>query len=125
MIKPALGVAFTFIAMCLTGCAQNKPPVVGLDVNVYLHPGSSDALSVCLLERGQAFPPQSFPRAPYKLKRNFWDPSGGFFGMFNIWSFKGMGALVSSGLGGGSLIYANVMLRKDEKWFVKEDIANG
>ena len=86
---------------------------------------ASAGLSVCLLERGQAFPPQSFPRAPYKLKRNFWDPSGGFFGMFNIWSFKGMGAVVSSGLGGGSLIYANVMLRKDEKWFVKEDIANG
>ena len=45
--------------------------------------------------------------------------------MFNIWSFRGLSALVSSGLGGGSLIYANVMLRKDEKWFVKEDIANG
>ena len=28
---------------------------------------------------------------------------------------------VSSGLGGGSLIYANVMLRKDEDWFVHED----
>ena len=29
--------------------------------------------------------------------------------------------MVSSGLGGGSLIYANVLLRKDEKWFVHED----
>ena len=45
--------------------------------------------------------------------------------MFNLWSFKGIGALVSSGLGGGSLIYANVLLRKDEKWFVQEDLANG
>ena len=34
--------------------------------------------------------------------------------MFNVWSFKGIGALVSSGLGGGSLIYANVLLRKPE-----------
>ena len=25
-------------------------------------------LSVCLLERGQAFPPQSFPRAPYSSR---------------------------------------------------------
>ena len=32
--------------------------------------------------------------------------------MFNLWSFKGIGAVVSSGLGGGSLIYANVLLRK-------------
>ena len=45
--------------------------------------------------------------------------------MFNLWSFKGIGALVSSGLGGGSLIYANVLLRKDEKWFVQEDLADG
>ncbi len=29
--------------------------------------------------------------------------------------------MVSSGLGGGSLIYANVLLRKDEKWFVHEE----
>ena len=28
-------------------------------------------MKVCLLERGQAFPPHSFPRSPYKLKRNF------------------------------------------------------
>jgi cholesterol oxidase len=36
-----------------------------------------------------------------------------------------MDALVSSGLGGGSLIYANVLLRKDERWFVKEDLQHG
>ena len=45
--------------------------------------------------------------------------------MFNVWSFKGIGALVSSGLGGGSLIYANVLLRKPERWFVQEDLADG
>ena len=37
--------------------------------------------------------------------------------MFDIWSFRGIDAVVSSGLGGGSLIYANVLLRKDERWF--------
>src|SRR5262245_55995736 len=82
-------------------------------------------MKVCLLERGHAYPPHSFPRSPYKLKRNFWDPSAGLYGMLNVWSFKGSGALVSSGLGGGSLIYANVMLRKDEKWFVHEDLQTG
>jgi cholesterol oxidase len=77
-------------------------------------------LSVCLLERGKPFPPGSFPRTPQGMAANFWDPSEGLFGMFNLWSFKHLGALVSSGLGGGSLIYANVLLRKDEKWFVRE-----
>lgn len=45
--------------------------------------------------------------------------------MYNVWSFKGSGALVSSGLGGGSLIYANVIIRKDEKWFINEDLNAG
>ena len=82
-------------------------------------------LRVCLLERGKAYPPNSFPRTPHGLRHNFWDPSEGLYGMYNVWSFKGSGALVSSGLGGGSLIYANVMIRKDEKWFVKEDLNTG
>ncbi len=78
-------------------------------------------LNVCLLERGKAYPPGSFPRSPDGLKDNFWDPSEGLYGMFNVWSFRHLEAVVSSALGGGSIIYANVLLRKDEKWFVKED----
>jgi cholesterol oxidase len=82
-------------------------------------------LRVCVLERGQAYPPGSFPRSPHRMKRNFWDPSAGLYGLFNVWSFRGLGAVVSSGLGGGSLIYANVLIRKDEKWFVQEDLQHG
>jgi len=82
-------------------------------------------LDVCLLERGRSFPPFSFPRAPHKLRNNFWDPSEGLYGLYNIWSFKGSGSVVSSGLGGGSLIYANVLIRKDEKWFINEDLKSG
>ncbi len=81
-------------------------------------------LRVCLLERGKAYAPTSFPRNPYDLGKNFWDPSSGLYGLFDIWSFKRSGALVSSGLGGGSLIYANIHLRKDPKWF-KEDRPDG
>lgn len=80
---------------------------------------------VCLLERGKAYPPQSFARSPAEMSRNFWDPSEGLHGLFDVWSFHGTDAVVSSGLGGGSLIYANVLLRKPEKWFVKEDLTKG
>lgn len=80
---------------------------------------------VCVLERGKAYPPTSFPRRPTEMAKNFWDPSRGYHGMFNLWSFRGIEAMVSSGLGGGSLIYANVLLRKDEKWFVQEDPFEG
>ena len=79
----------------------------------------------CLLERGKPYPPGSFPRSPHGMRSNFWDPTEGLFGLFDYWSFSGLDALVSSGLGGGSLIYANVLLRKDENWFVHEDLDNG
>lgn len=75
---------------------------------------------VVVLERGGAYPPGSFPRTPAGMGRNFWDPGAGLYGMFDVWSFRGLDGIVSSGLGGGSLIYANVLLRKDERWFVHE-----
>lgn len=81
--------------------------------------------SVCVLERGRAYPPGSFTRSPYRARESFWAPQHGLTGMYHYWSFKGIDALVSAGLGGGSLIYANVFLRKDEKWFVQEDVNDG
>jgi len=82
-------------------------------------------LDVCLLERGKPYPPGSFPRSPGEMGANFWDPSEGLHGLFDVWSFRGLEAIVGSGLGGGSLIYANVLLRKDEKWFRTEDPEGG
>ena len=76
---------------------------------------------VLVLERGRAWAPGTFPRQPREIARNFWDPSKGLHGLFDIWSFSGIEALVSSCLGGGSIIYANVLLRKDAEWFVHED----
>jgi cholesterol oxidase len=78
-------------------------------------------LRVCLLERGRAYPPGSFPRTPLDLSRGFWDPSEGHYGLFNVWSFDNLGSLVSSGLGGGSLIYANILIRKDPETFVRDE----
>ncbi len=78
-------------------------------------------LSVVLLERGHAHPPGSFPRTPAEMSRAFWEPGNGLHGMYDVWRFSGCDSVVSSGLGGGSLIYANVLLRKDEHWFVQDD----
>ncbi len=80
---------------------------------------------VRVLERGRAYPPGSFTRSPYRARESFWDPRRGLTGMYHYWSFRGIDALVSAGLGGGSLIYANVFLRKDENWFVQEDLRDG
>jgi cholesterol oxidase len=75
---------------------------------------------VMVLERGGEYPPGTFPRTPLAASTNLWDPSLGLFGMFDVWSFKKFEALVSSGVGGGSLIYANVMMRKPEHWFARQ-----
>lgn len=81
---------------------------------------ASERQSVCVLERGRSYAPGSFPRSPREMGRNLWDPKSGRYGLFDVWSFRGLEALVSAGLGGGSLIYANVLIRKDPSWFVEE-----
>jgi cholesterol oxidase len=80
---------------------------------------AAQGLRVLILERGRLYPPGSFPRNPDALARNVWDPSAGHYGMFDLWSFRTLDALVASGVGGGSLIYANVLLRKEASWFVQ------
>jgi cholesterol oxidase len=54
------------------------------------------------------------------MRDNLWDPSAGLHGLYHLWSFRGLEAIAASGLGGGSLIYANVLIRKDERWFVHD-----
>jgi cholesterol oxidase len=78
--------------------------------------------NVLLLERGRPYPPGSFPRTPRRVRTDaFWRPRDGLHGLWDLWSFPGLGAVVSSGLGGGSLIYANVALRKDATTFADDE----
>src|SRR3569833_985355 len=81
--------------------------------------------SVVVLERGRDYPPGSFARTPAEMSRAFRDPAERLYGLFDVRSFRGFDSVVSSGLGGGSLIYANVLLRKDERWFVNEELPGG
>jgi len=86
-----------------------------------------------LLERGQEYPLGGFARSPADLADNFWapvdDPShvqhvkrrraakGALLGLFDVRSFARMDTVTAAGLGGGSLIYANVFLRPPEVAF--------
>ena len=85
-------------------------------------PAALAGRNVRLLARaGKAYPPGSFARSPWEIGRSFWDPSEGLQGLFNVWSFRGLGGIVASGLGGGSLVYSNVLIRKDESTFVQDE----
>ena len=63
--------------------------------------------------------------ARWPSRRSLWDPSEGLHGLFNVWEFSGLGGIVASGLGGGSLLYSNILLRKDRSTFVQEDLDAG
>jgi cholesterol oxidase len=89
----------------------------GGSVTAYRH--AEAGRHILLLERGKRYPPGSFARTPREMHENFWDPSKGRLGLFQVWKFSGIDGLVSAGLGGGSLIYANVLIRKDEHWFFR------
>jgi cholesterol oxidase len=76
--------------------------------------------SVLVLERGRPWPPGAFPRTPRQWRSAFWAPTQGRYGLFEYHRFTGLDSLTASGLGGGSLIYANVMLRKDPATFAPD-----
>ena len=69
--------------------------------------------SVLVLERGRRYARNSFPR-------NWNDPTDGWLwpvrqGLFELKHFSHMMVIQGAGLGGGSLIYANVHLRAPEE----------
>lgn len=84
---------------------------------------------VLLLERGKRYPMASFPRAPHEMADNFWSQpddqtrrpqhikAKNLRGMFDIRNYTRMDAVVCAGVGGGSLIYANVFLEPPEQIF--------
>lgn len=99
---------------------------------------------VMVLERGKRYPMGSFPRAPHDFARNFWNvqdvpgeqrkrpremKNAEAHGLFDIRNYHRMDVVLSAGLGGGSLIYANVFLEPpdhvfDERWpaSIKKDV---
>lgn len=80
--------------------------------------------SVLLLERGSEYRPADFPRDPREVGRLFWEqPSrsdgtaGAKRGLYELRMLSGIGTVTASGLGGGSLVYANIHVRPDADVF--------
>ncbi|MDG0816196.1 GMC oxidoreductase [Bdellovibrio svalbardensis] len=76
--------------------------------------------NVCLLERGRQWKMHEFPRRPQEVQENmFWDPEDKKFGLmeFRDSPESDVMTLTASGLGGGSLIYANVLYRMPAEFF--------
>jgi cholesterol oxidase len=75
--------------------------------------------SVVVLERGKRYTPGTFPRDVRDVDNLLWRypvrPQSQ--GLYDVRFFSGVGAVVASGVGGGSLIYANIHIRPDAAVF--------
>lgn len=65
--------------------------------------------SVLVLERGKRFRDEDFPKTNWNLPRFLWFPPLRFFGIQQMTFLKHIFVLHGSGVGGGSLVYANVL----------------
>lgn len=73
--------------------------------------------SVLVLERGKRFEDTDFPKTNWNLPKYLWLPGLRFFGIFEMTFLNGLLALHGSGVGGGSLVYGNVLIEPDDRLF--------
>jgi cholesterol oxidase len=72
---------------------------------------AEQGLRVCVLERGRRFGPGDFPDRPEQAPLIFWHPLLNPGGMLDLRLMKDLAVITAAGVGGGSLVYANVQLR--------------
>jgi cholesterol oxidase len=65
--------------------------------------------SVLVLEQGQSFADEDYPKSNWNLRRWMWRPSLGMRGIFRMSFFRHVTVLSGVGVGGGSLVYANTL----------------
>lgn len=66
---------------------------------------------VAVIEAGKRWHASDFPKTNWNAFKYFWAPKLGCFGIQNITLLKGVMVLHGSGVGGGSLVYANTLMR--------------
>jgi len=72
---------------------------------------------VGVLECGRHFPDTRMPRSTWDLRRYFWAPRLGMRGIFRVSTFKDVTVVSGSGVGGGSLGYANTLYVPPRRFF--------
>jgi len=72
---------------------------------------------VGVLECGKRFGDKDFPKSTWDIRRYFWAPRIGLRGIFRLTTFKDVSVVSGSGVGGGSLGYANTLYVPPSKFF--------
>jgi cholesterol oxidase len=73
--------------------------------------------SVLVLERGKRYRDQDFARSTWVVWKYLWLPAARCFGILQISPFRDVLVLHGSGVGGGSLGYANVLMEPTDELF--------
>jgi len=66
--------------------------------------------SVCVLERGRRFAADDFPDSPSQFPELLWHEKANPDGMLDVRIMRDVTVITAAGVGGGSLVYANVQL---------------
>jgi cholesterol oxidase len=72
---------------------------------------------VAVLEAGKRWHAADFPKSNWNAFKYLWAPRLRCFGIQNITLLKGVMVLHGAGVGGGSLVYANTLMRPDNAVF--------
>src|SRR5512141_3117437 len=72
---------------------------------------------VLVMERGKRFRDQDFAKSTWHVRKYLWLPALKCFGILQISTFRDVFVLHGSGVGGGSLGYANVLMEPTDKLF--------
>ncbi|MFN8430964.1 MAG: GMC family oxidoreductase [Spirosomataceae bacterium] len=77
---------------------------------------SQKGYKVLVIEQGKWFnKPEDFPKTNWNLRKWLWMPALGLRGIFKLSFFRHVTVLSGTGVGGGSLVYANTLpIPKDE-----------
>ena len=80
--------------------------------------------SVLLIEKGKWYKQNDFPKTNWNLKKWFWIPAIGFYGIMKMTIYRHIAVLSGTGVGGGSLVYANTLPKPKSKFFNSGSWAN-
>ena len=75
---------------------------------------------VLVIERGRRFADKDFARSDWNVWRHLWLPALRCFGIWQNTLLNGIMILHGSGVGGGSLVYANVLMQPDDRLFAAD-----
>lgn len=85
---------------------------------------SEKGYRVAVLEQGRRVSPDDMRDADRSLRKLFWVPRAGFRGFFVQHFFRHVGIVGGVGVGGGSLVYAAVLLKPGDAFFSDRCWAN-